>query len=148
KGGGRISAHSARIETLVMVEGPFVILGRREQSGVLAVTKRVQRDLGAFEKFLDDDARAGAAERATEQHFVNGPIGRHHLLAEQDSLAEGESICLHRTTASQRRRKTFGGGGVRECARPRRGNAVTFHEVLRERLGGLELSRFLVGTPD
>ena len=60
---GRIGAHAAGVQAEVAVQGAFVVLGRREQLGGLAVAERVEGDFHALEQFLDDDAGARARQR-------------------------------------------------------------------------------------
>ena len=70
----RICAHATGVEALIIVEGAFVVLGSWKEFGGLAVANGVEGNLGAFEKFLDDDAGAGFAKGFLQEDFVDGAI--------------------------------------------------------------------------
>ena len=69
----RIGAHAAGVQAQVAVQRAFVVLRGRKQLRRLAVAKRVQRNLHAFQKFLDDNVRARRAKGFADQDFVNRP---------------------------------------------------------------------------
>ena len=51
----RVRAHATGVRPVVAVERPLEVLGGDERNRTATVAEGEQRDLGAFEKLLDDD---------------------------------------------------------------------------------------------
>ncbi len=65
----RVAAHAAGVRSLVAVEDPLVVLGRRQRHDVLAVAERQQRELLALEELLQD--HGGLAEALLGEEDVD-----------------------------------------------------------------------------
>jgi hypothetical protein len=139
---GRIRAHAAGVQAEVAVERALVILRRGENLRRLAVAQRVQRNLDAFEKFLDDHARARRAEGLADHDFVHGLFRFGLVGANQNAFAEREAVGFHHAFAAERAQRLR--RPAIEKFRPRRRDAVFLHELLGENLRRLELRGFLV----
>ena len=73
-GCGRVGAHAARVGAGVAIADALVVLGAVSARAVLAIAEREKARLLAFEELLDDELRAGGAERAGEAG-VDGGLG-------------------------------------------------------------------------
>src|SRR5437588_12799907 len=58
-----VGAHTSGVRPFVAVEGTLVVLSRREGQRPPAVADGEQRELGAFQQLLDDNASTDGAER-------------------------------------------------------------------------------------
>ena len=132
----------------VAVERALMVLGSGKQLRRLAVAKRVQRNLHAFQKFLDHNVGAGRAEGLADQDLINGPFGLRLAGANQNAFAERQAIGLNRTTPPKTGKGSWPPSRRRKRPGPRRRNAVFLHEILGKNFGRLELRGFLVRPPD
>ena len=76
----------------VVVIGALVILRRRHGLEVLAVHECENRDLGAGEELLDDDARTGAAECTAVDGVLDRLNGFFLGHGDRNTLAERKTI--------------------------------------------------------
>ena len=108
----------------------------------------MQRNFGAFEKFLDHHLIARLAELLIDHHRVNRRLRFLQRFANQNSFAQCQPIRLHHATPIQLARECLGRRREIERARPRGGDAVPRHEILREHFGRFKLRRLRVGPPN
>ena len=148
--GRRVGAHPARVGPGVALADPLVVLGRREEHVALAVGEDEHAGLLAPEKVLDDDRRAGRAERAAFEEVAEGLAGGLARLGDHDALARREPVGLE----DDRERLALDvGAGLVELAEPERPrgrgrDAVALHDALGERLRPLEPRRRLRRADD
>ena len=90
--GGRIRAHASRIGAGVAIADALVVLGGDERDDAFAVTEDEERELIAFEKFFEDDARAGFAYHFAAEHFCGGDGGFIFGFGDDYAFAGCESI--------------------------------------------------------
>ena len=121
----------------------LVVLAGGQGEYVLAVAQHDEAGLFALQELLDDDARAALVVRhavlVVHQHEIHGVVGllqrhRHH-----HALAGGQAVGLDDDGRAQAVHEGVGCCGVGEGVVVRRGDAVTAHEGLAERLGAFEL---------
>ena len=110
----RISAHAAGVQALVAVQRAFVVLRRRKQFRRFAVAERVQGNLHAFEKFLNDHVRARRAKGLADHDFVHGLFRLGHVGANQNAFAQREAVGFHHAFAASAGGKFLRGGNVVE----------------------------------
>ena len=68
---------------------------------VCAIAQRVEGNLDAFKKFLDDDIRARRAERLADHDFVHGRFRLGLIGANQNAFAKRETVGFHHAFAAQ-----------------------------------------------
>ena len=86
-GRGGIGPHAAGVGALIVVEGPFVILGRGQRDDRPARDQGLHAQLVAVEPFLDDDLPAGPAEFLADHDPFDGGQGFLAGVANHDPLA-------------------------------------------------------------
>ena len=130
---GTVGAHAARVRALVAVAHALEILRglQRHDGGTVGETE--EGDLGAIEVVLDDDRSPVARQAGARMLRGLGAVGGH-----DDALTGGESVILHDVGGAQivERGLNLVHRGAREGTS--RGHAGIIHDLLRERLGGLE----------
>jgi hypothetical protein len=105
---------------------------------VPAIGEHDEARLLAFQKFLDDHARAGRAHAVGDEHHVDRCVGLRRVLRDDDALACSKTICLdddRRTVLLDVRVRE---ARIRETRIARGGNAIAHHELLGVLLGAFE----------
>ena len=105
---GRISAHTARVGSLVPIGQAFVVLRGCQGNGLQAVAHHDEAGLFALQKFLDHHARATLVVRhaqfVVQEHEVNGFMGlllghgHHHAFASRQAIGlhhDGRTLGTH-----------------------------------------------------
>ena len=77
-----------------------MILGTGEKLCGFAVAKRVQRNLDALEKFLDDDLIPGTAKDLRNEDFIDRAICLRNVLAKQHPFSKRKAIGFDDTVAA------------------------------------------------
>ena len=98
----RIRSHAAGVQAKVAVKRALVILRRRKNFRGLAVAKRVQGNLDAFEKFLNDHVRARCTKRFADHDFVHGLFCLNLIRANQNAFAQRKAVGFHHAFAAER----------------------------------------------
>ena len=137
----REGAHAARVRPAIVVEGPLVILRRRQRDGPVAVGDGEERHFGPLQALLDHQRPPGVADLAVHHQRLDGGERVLGLLGDDDALAAGQAVGLQRHRAAQ----LFHGGdrllrGLGDAVAGGR-HAGQPHQVLRERLAGLQPGR-------
>ncbi len=102
-----------------------MILRRGKEAGRLAVAQGVQRNLHAFQQFLDDDPASRRPEFLLDQHVVDGLVRLRRRMAEQDAFAQGQPIRFDRALAAKFGGEIPGRAGLGENLRARGRNAMS-----------------------
>jgi hypothetical protein len=133
----RVAAHPAGVRPLVAVADPLVVLRRRERDGTLAVAERQERDLFAVEELLDDDLRRAEAAVVEEHRECSARLDL--ALADDHALARREHVRLEDDRVGARDEVALALHAAPEDDMACRRNAHVLHQLLRERLGALEV---------
>ena len=134
-----ISAHAARVGTLVSVQQAFVVLAGGQCRHLLAITQHDEAGFLTLKKGLDHHARAafvvGHAQGVVDQHEVDGLVRFSQRHGHDHTLASRQAIGLHDNRRTHPIHIGMRLGGVGEGFVRRRGNAMALHEGLGKRLG-------------
>ena len=135
---GAVGAHAARVGALVAVAHALEVLGGLEGHDGGAVGEAEEGDLGSIEVVLDDDRSPVAGQAGTRVVRGLGAVGGH-----DDSLAGSQGVVLDDVGRTQivECGLDLVHGGAGEGAGG--SHAGIGHDLLRERLGGLESRRVL-----
>ena len=147
-GGGGVGTHAAGVGAFVVVVDALVVLRRGQEGDVLAVAQGEDGGFLAFQKFLDEDLRAGRAETPAVEHVAYGGLGLVARLGDDHALAGGQTIGLDDHGEREVLQALDGGGGVRVDLRAGRGYAGGFHDFLGEGFATLQARRGLAGAKD
>ena len=115
-----------------------MILGIGKERVGGAIHQRVDRAFRTGQEFLDHHGVARGAKDFLDHRLADGPRGFLRSLRDNDALAEGQSVGFHDERMAGRRAMGERGLGIGEGCGACRGNPVPDHEVLGERLRGLE----------
>ena len=132
-GSGRVRAHAAGVGALVAVVRALEVLRGDQRHDVDAVGQDEQRDLGAVEVVLDDDAAVGLGQARLRVGQRLGAVVGH-----DDALARGEPVVLDHVGGAERVETRGGLLDRRRHPRLGGGHARGGHDLLGERLGALE----------
>jgi hypothetical protein len=102
----RVGAHAAGVRALVAVVGAFVIARHAENPEVVAIAEREHRQLGATERFFDDNGAAGIPVATLDQHGTQAGLARRGIRHDVHALAGGQAIGLDDARARCDRRAT------------------------------------------
>mmetsp|Transcript_2092 Transcript_2092/g.6133 ORF Transcript_2092/g.6133 Transcript_2092/m.6133 type:complete len:481 (-) Transcript_2092:23-1465(-) len=147
----REGAHAAGVRALVVVEGPLVVLRRRQGHVALAIAAREDRALDPGHELLQDDLLAGLAHGPVQHELPDGLLGLFAVLRHDDALASGEPAGLDH---HQERRlvhvlqRCLDALGALEALVLGGRDLVARQEVLAVDLGRLHLGRCLGGSED
>ncbi len=141
-------AHAAGVRPLVAFQGLLVVHGGGQREDALAVADDHERHLLAAEEFLDHHLVPRLAEFPLEHDLLDGLVGLFLLAADVDALAGGQAVGLdhQRELGAGKIVQRFGGG--MDHLEVGGGDVVLAHELLGERLGGLDHGRLLGGAED
>ena len=137
--GRRIRAHAAGIRAGVAIADALVVLRRRHRQRGHAIHHRDETGFLAVQEFLDDDARAGIAERVAVEHVAHCGFGFVQGHRHDHALAGGQAIGLHDDGRAflpdvSERGIDLGVHGIE-----RGGDAVAFEELLGVGLAAFQL---------
>ena len=117
-----------------------MILRGAKRNRLGAVREHEDRNFRARQALFDDEPRARRAESPLEHRFAYGLLGLRPIARDDDPFAAGEAVGFDDDGKSE----IAAGHGVERGldrvtdAKPRGGNAVPRHELLREGLRALE----------
>ena len=141
-----IRAHASRVGSDVASQETLVVLRRNERQRTGAIGDREEGELLTLHELLDQDLGARLAERVLLQHRIDGPIRLGERRADDHPLSGSQARGLDDYRSAELTRRALGVGGRRVCHRAGRRHARPQHELLGERLGGLDLGGLRVGT--
>ena len=143
-----VGAHAARVRPTIALEQALVILRRYERNEPLAICDREQRRFFAVHELLDEQLAAGNAKRAVDEHRVNRAVRFIECFTNDDAFPGGETGRLDHDRRPELARGTAGVVDICAGERARRRHIRVEHELLRERLGGLDLRCLTSRTED
>ena len=123
-----------------------MVLRATEHRKAASVAQHMKGKLFALEAFLHDDGAPRLAEGIPRQHRVDRSEGFGCVLTYRHALARREPAGLDHDGPVVRANPRARGPGVREHLVGSRWNSMATHEVLRVRLGTLELGGLASGA--
>ena len=94
EGTWREGSHTAGVQARITVARPLVILGRRHQLVVSAVTEGQGGDLPSGHEFLNDKLIARRPELLVCHDFLYPSFGLFKILTDQNPLAQSQAVRL------------------------------------------------------
>ena len=89
---GGVRPHAPGVRPLVVIENAFVVLRGDQWDYPLAVRHHEERELFAFQEFLQHHPGSGFAEHLAAQHFFCSVQGLIFRLRDYHALASGQSV--------------------------------------------------------
>ena len=121
-----------------MVVGALVVLRRGHGFEVLAIDKREHGHLGAGQVFLDDHARARAAEGVAVDRVLDRGDSLFLGHGDRDTLAERQTVRLDNDRCALRLDVVDRLRGILKHRIGRGGNVVFFHQLFGKGLGAFD----------
>ncbi len=140
---GQNRAHASGVRSFVVVEGPFVVLGRDERKHVVSVGQREEGDLVSLQELLEHEPRARTSELPVLDEALGHRQGLGFRIDDDDAFAAREAVRLDHqgqtdlAAIDDRLRLLHAAHDVVAGGR----NLVTLEEVFREGLAAFELRR-------
>ncbi len=144
--GGRIRTHATRVGTLIVVEGPLVILGAGQQHHMNAIGQGQHGHFLALEKFFNKNAPTGIAEGTLHQGLMNRPLGLLQRGAHGNALPGRKPLGLDHDGRSDIMDEVYGFRGIRKGAGLGGGHSCRHHDILGKNLAPLHPGSLFRGT--
>ena len=141
-----VSAHAAGVVAGVVVADGFVVLGGLHDIDTAAIDKRQDRGLLSEEFVLDENSGPGGAEDFFAEDFFGGEDAVGRIVADEHALALGQAGRLDHDGFVARGDVGLGVLEVVERAALGGGDGTGPHDLLGERLVGLDLGGVAGGT--
>ena len=139
-----VGAHAAGVRALVLVVGALVILRNRHRPEVGAVHEAHQREFLSFEEVFDNHFGTGVTETVIDENIFQSGNGGFLIHRNGHAFARSQTVSLDHDRGTMFAHVGCGTVQVVEglilCGR----NVVTFHKLLGEILGALDLGGGLI----